>query len=68
MNDWLDRLRVERSDLNEKVDAIGVFLMGSNYRVLSEKKQDLLMEQRGAMLLYLSILDERLQLETEENE
>lgn len=61
MSNFLDRLKIERDELKEKVDKLNEFIDGnSQFDTLSEMQRVLLVTQFNVMKIYLYTLDERI--------
>lgn len=69
MKDYVGRMMFEHMELAEKVKKLGGKLEDSAFcSAVGEKKVKLMRMQLNAMFLYLSILEERIELEIEEDE
>lgn len=62
MEDWEERLIVEEMELHKKAIRLTRFIVGSEFHVLSEEAQKLLVAQVAAMDELLVILQERIKL------
>ena len=64
--DWLERAREERKELRGRLDRLENFidlLNSGGLRIMDQPEQyALLIEQRAAMRIYLSALDNRIEL------
>lgn len=61
---FLDRLKLERSELNEKTEKLTDFVTKiESFSKLSAANQNLLIEQLNVMNRYLGILDIRIELQ-----
>ncbi|AIM37387.1 hypothetical protein KO02_12310 [Sphingobacterium sp. ML3W] len=61
---FLDRLKIERSELNEKTTGLGNFLVSESFEKLSTGNKALLRKQYELMFAYREVLDVRLELLT----
>lgn len=58
---WLDRLRIERDELSNRLQLLGEFIDGAEaFNTLDEESAGLLLDQRNAMAAYLDVLDLRI--------
>lgn len=57
---WLDRLRIERDELNARLDKLYDFFESEAFEALEEDSAFLLTEQRNHMAGYLNVLDQRI--------
>lgn len=64
VNSFLDRLKVERQELQDKYQKLVHFIHkeSAQFTALSEGQQDLLRQQANIMSQYVSILTRRLEL------
>jgi hypothetical protein len=62
-----DRLQLEKTELNEKISKLNLFLTGEKFSSLSDIHKDLLTRQLSAMQIYCQILEDRLYLLKDEN-
>lgn len=62
MSDFKDRLKVEFSELYEKVKKLDQFINSKNIHDVEENQRHLLYVQLNSMRAYLQCLDSRLQL------
>lgn len=60
MEDWQERVVVERDRLNMRVQKLQEFIGGEQLKKLNEADRSLLVEQSCAMVLYLCALDRRI--------
>ena len=58
---WLDRLRIERDELAEKLQKLYAYLEPPAFGALGEEDAMLLLDQRNAMAGYLEILTVRIE-------
>lgn len=63
---YIDRMLIEESDLNEKIEKLGAFIDSDKFECLSAQKKNLLRAQYAAMISYRWILVERIRVEQEE--
>jgi len=56
MSDFLDRLKVEHDELEEKVAKLDAFIGTEKFDTLPPYMQGLLVAQQGAMTTYLTLL------------
>lgn len=64
---YIDRMLIEESNLNEKIEKLGAFIFNSDkYECLSAQKKNMLKAQCSAMISYRAILVERIRVEQEE--
>ena len=61
--DYIDRMRVEYYDLNERWNKLGAFFQTAAYGNLTDKQKALLEAQHKAMAEYRKVLEERIKLE-----
>lgn len=66
--EYVQRMKVELSELTEKIDKLALFLRTPRGFELPELKQKLLNMQLEAMQVYAEILEERLELELDEHQ
>lgn len=58
---WLDRLRIERDELSERLQMLGEFIDGAEaFKALDGDYAALLIDQRKHMAAYLDVLDRRM--------
>ena len=62
MSDFIDRLKVERNELKDKLDKLNAFIHGDNFEKVDRRQQHLLIIQAEHMKNYLEILSTRLWL------
>lgn len=61
MSNFLDRLKIERDELKEKIDKLGEFIDNNpEFDTISEMQRVLLVTQSNVMKIYLYTLDERI--------
>lgn len=65
VEDFLDRLRVERDELKERLSKLRNFTKSPWIDAFPERSKDLMRKQEEAMSSYLSILVARIELEEE---
>lgn len=58
---WLDRLRIERDELAEKLQKLYAYIETPGFGALGEEDAMLLLDQRNAMAGYLEILTVRIE-------
>ena len=58
---WLDRLRIERDELAEKLQKLYAYIETPAFGALGEEDAMLLLDQRNAMVGYLEILTVRIE-------
>ena len=63
MEDWKERLVKETLELNDKTCKLDKFLCSEKFDELDLRRRHLLNQQKVAMLMYLSVLTERLMTE-----
>lgn len=59
---FLDRMYIERDDLNDKLRKLHDFINSDRFDELDKENQKLLIEQETAMDVYLHILEQRIKL------
>lgn len=59
---FLDRLNVEKAELNERHTKLDSFIKSEAFEKLPDEQRKLLIVQRGVMLQYLEILADRIRL------
>ena len=67
IDDWLDRLRIERDELAAKVDKLAAFLDSGETCQSGEAHHALLVAQLPHMRAYLDVLNQRIQLAESDN-
>ena len=60
MNDLIDKLYDEHSDLDDKIFKLDAFIISDEFLTVSEKQQELLEAQYHAMKVYADILFDRI--------
>jgi hypothetical protein len=60
MQAFQERVVVEKSDLDKKLESLKSFLLSETYRELSDDEQKLLRQQISVMDLYSDILEKRI--------
>lgn len=60
MKDHQQRVRIERDQLNEKLEKLETFITTDNFKSLIQEERHLLERQQSAMQVYLDILDARI--------
>ncbi len=60
MNDLIDKLYDEHSDLDDKIFKLDAFIISDEFLTVSEKQQELLEAQYNAMKVYADILFDRI--------
>jgi hypothetical protein len=60
MNDLIDKLYNEHSDLDDKIFKLDAFIISDEFLTVSEKQQELLEAQYNAMKVYADILFDRI--------
>ena len=60
MNDLIDKLYDEHSDLDDKIFKLDDFIMSDKFLTVSERQQELLEAQYHAMKVYADILFDRI--------
>ena len=60
---FLDRLKIEERELDEKYQKLQDFILSEGFEKLDNDRQDVLKRQLEVMASYLSILEERLYME-----
>lgn len=68
MSTFIDRLKIERKELDEKIVKLDNFLTSDLEQPITEEMYKLLKRQLTVMLNYLAILDLRLEILEEEEE
>lgn len=66
MSTFIDRLKIERKELDEKIVKLDNFLTSDLEQPITEEMYKLLKRQLTVMLNYLAILDLRLEILEEE--
>lgn len=66
MSTFIDRLKIERKELDEKIVKLDNFLTSDLEQPITEEMYKLLRKQLSVMLNYLAILDLRLEILEEE--
>ena len=61
MTTFIERLEIEKSELDDKISKLNNFLNSDNFKTVSEYQQSKLTEQVTYMTLYSRVLNERLQ-------
>ena len=59
-NNFIERLKTEYTELEEKHKKLDEFIQGERFKTLSSKEQKLLLEQERIMFNYLIILGTRI--------
>ncbi|MFC2278557.1 MAG: Gp49 family protein [Cardiobacterium hominis] len=67
IDDWLDRLRIERDELAAKVEKLAAFLDSGKTCQSGEVHHALLVAQLPHMRAYLDVLNQRIQLAEDDN-
>jgi hypothetical protein len=62
MSTFIDRLNVEKSELDEKIGKLKSFMESDNFNKIDTVQKSLLQVQAHAMLTYSQILFERISL------
>lgn len=62
MSDYIERMKIERHELKDKLDKLDVFISSDSFDKLDKRNRHLLVEQSTYMLNYLKTLDARLWL------
>lgn len=62
MSDFKSRLSIEKSELDEKIEKLSMFLNSDAVKNIDPKQQDLLADQLPAMASYSDILSQRIAL------
>jgi hypothetical protein len=62
MSDFINRLRAERVELDDRISKLADFLPGARFAELGTEHQELLRQQLAAMQCYSEILERRLAL------
>jgi len=60
MDDLIDKLYDEHSDLDDKIFKLDAFIISDEFLTVSEKQQELLEVQYNAMKVYADILFDRI--------
>lgn len=60
MNNWIERVREEKHDLDVLIDRLAVFLSSVDSLVVGESQKNLMIAQLAAMQSYSTVLDCRL--------
>jgi hypothetical protein len=60
MNDLIDKLYDEHSNLDDKIFKLDAFIISDEFLTVSEKQQELLEAQYDAMKVYADILLDRI--------
>ena len=60
MTDWKDRLIQERTELRDRLNALGNFIASTGFNPLNQENRFLLCQQELAMRQYEAILTRRL--------
>ena len=61
MTTFIERLEIEKSELDDKLSKLNDFINSGNFKTISEYQQLKLIEQVAYMTLYSRVLNERLQ-------
>ena len=61
MDDYQERVKQERIELNEKLKKLFVFILSDDFMFLDEKEQELLNTQFVNMVSYSTILRQRIE-------
>ena len=61
MNNFIERLKTEYTELEEKHKKLDEFIQGERFKTLSSKEKKLLLEQERLMFNYLIILAARIE-------
>ena len=61
MSDFIERLRIEKQELDDKIGNLKAFMEGDEFKLLDRVQQSLMQVQSHAMLTYSQILFARIE-------